>query len=147
MKDIMKKKSGRMSVSTFDSIQTVKYYLQNNSSTAVKAFRRPSVNHTPVTNDLYKNMTSAWLECKKDQKAKNEKASQKLASVSLTKKHLQTAAAARRIKKNSLLVTLKKHQKTIIKSVKRKASTTPSGPPLKKKKSPSSESTGTQRKA
>ena len=147
MKDIMKKKSGRMSVSTFDSIQTVKYYLQNNSSTAVKAFRRPSVNHTPVTNDLYKNMTSAWLECKKDQKAKNEKASQKLASVSLTKKHLQTAAAARRIKKNSLLVTLKKHQKTIIKSVKRKASTTPSGPPLKKKKSSSSGSTGTQRKA
>ncbi|GFR99489.1 hypothetical protein ElyMa_001046300 [Elysia marginata] len=52
MKDIIKTKSGNMNVSTFSSIQTVKYSLKSRNITAVQCFHRPDTLHNPVDHAL-----------------------------------------------------------------------------------------------
>ncbi|GFR62812.1 hypothetical protein ElyMa_000139500 [Elysia marginata] len=52
IKDVTSKKSGSMSVATFSSIQTVKYFLKAKGRTATQHFQRPSINHTPVCKHL-----------------------------------------------------------------------------------------------
>ena len=120
MKDIMNKKAGSMAVGTFSSIQTVKYFLKSRNQSSIGYFRRPQVNHTPVPKALVKNMRSAYLGYNSQLKAKNAIIEDEISALTLTKRRLQSAAAARKIKQKAIVTSLKKHER---KSLKRKAPT------------------------
>lgn len=59
MGDIMDQKSSRMTVETFSSIQTVKYWLRSTGNSATASYRRADALHDPVDNDLCQNMRVA----------------------------------------------------------------------------------------
>ncbi|KAK3767550.1 hypothetical protein RRG08_029569 [Elysia crispata] len=72
MKDMMSMKPGSMSVASFSSIQTVKYYLKSKQKTSTEYFHRSSTNHTPVSRDLVKNMQHATKEYEAQQITKKQ---------------------------------------------------------------------------
>jgi len=62
MKDLMSKKKGRMTMSTFSSMQTIKYYLMSKKAVSVHLFQMSSINHTTVDHALVANIISALRE-------------------------------------------------------------------------------------
>ena len=102
MKDLMSKKKGRMTVSTFSSMQTIKYYLMSKKAVSVHLFQRSSINHTPVDRALVANIISATRCHKEELKEKREALNAQLDSYHLTSIKIQTAAEARRIKEKYL---------------------------------------------
>lgn len=56
MGDIMDPKSSNMAVETYNSIQTVKYFIKSRETTATKLFRRDDFLYGPVDRQLTRNM-------------------------------------------------------------------------------------------
>ena len=81
-------KSGRMNISTFDSIQTVKYWLAAKGKSATSAF-------TP-SHQLTKNMQSAAASYKAQQKAEKEKREQACLMPKTTEKRVTKVAHKRK---------------------------------------------------
>ena len=104
MKDILDRKAGSMDISTFSSMQTCKYFLKSKASTSQQVFRREEINHTPVKSSLMKiNMLSARKKYHNDLSAKKEKRDVEFGALSLTKKHLKSAASAKKDKETEAL--------------------------------------------
>ena len=91
-----------MNVSTFSSMQTIKYYLMSKKAVSVHLFQRSSINHTPVDRALVANIISATRCHKEELKEKREALNAQLDSYHLTSIKIQTAAEARRIKEKYL---------------------------------------------
>ena len=68
MKDLMSKKKVRMTMSTFSSMQTIKYYLMSKKAVSVRLFQRSSINHTPVDCAIAANIISA-TRCRKEERS------------------------------------------------------------------------------
>ena len=115
MKGIMKKNSGRMSVNTFDSVQTVKYYLMSKNTSAVKFFHRPSINHSPVDKNLIRNMQSATKTYTAQLEMNRSSLDEEMGALKMKRVKIQTAALARRIKEKALSRSIKRHVKTVMK--------------------------------
>ena len=113
MKDILDMNTGSMAIETYSAYQTVKYFLNSTGSSAVKHFRRPDVKHTAVSSTLVKNLQASRHAYHTNLKEKREKFDTEMSALSLTKKQLQTAAAAKRSKEKAVMTTFRKHQKCL----------------------------------
>ena len=108
MKDIMKKKSGKMSCDLLSSIQTVRYFLKGKNTNSLKFFRRTDTALTPVSANLSMNMRKSWKVDKKSWEEARELNDQKFEELRLKKVKLQAAAEARRIREKALYKSNKK---------------------------------------
>ena len=83
MGDILDDKSAKMKIETYSAIQTVKYSLKAQGTTANTVFGRTDVLHDPVNATLCRNMHSASRQCKAEQEMAREKAEKKAAELKL----------------------------------------------------------------
>ena len=115
MKDIMNKKAGSMSVPTFDSIQTVKYFLKAKDKSSLEYFKRPSINHTPVDSHLVNNVKCATKAYTANLAKKREELEKEMGDLKMKRVKIQTAAEARRRKEKAIEIANKKHLKGCLK--------------------------------
>ena len=121
MKDVIKKKSGKMSSELFSSIQTVRYYLKGKDTNSISLFRRPDISFSSVPSGLASRMRTAWKGSQKSwEEARHEK-SEKFRQLSLTEKKLRAAAVSKRIRERALYKSNRKHlfsfKKKLLKTV------------------------------
>ena len=76
MNDVINKKTNRLNVETFASIQTVKYDLRANDTTSIHRYKRINFLRSPINRQMCKKMQLS----KKAYDAKLEKLRQKRAS-------------------------------------------------------------------
>ena len=97
MGDVLDSRSSNMniSISTFSSIQTVKYTLRSKEKTAVQHFHRRDILHEPVSRQLSVNMRSARSKYKAILKQKNDEQIKRQEELKLSKEKLQAKKTAR----------------------------------------------------
>ena len=110
MKDILKKKSGRMTPEVYSSMQSVRYFLRAKNMSSVEYFSRPDTNFSPVSSNLVKNMKAAWKISNKDWDV-TKKANDKYLAEHRIYVKVQAAAHARRMKEKALFHSNKKFVK------------------------------------
>ena len=64
MGDIIDSKSNRMSISTYSSIQTVRYKLKSENKMAIEHFSRKDILHDEVPRNLTENLRKAFSRYK-----------------------------------------------------------------------------------
>lgn len=143
MKNVMDKKAGSMAVGTYSSVQTIKYHLKACKSSSVEFFKRPSVNHTPVSGELVNNMKSARRKYMSALDAKKQNINEELTAIQASTEKLQTAAQARRLKERAVQHANKVHRQRCLKKTSNSSHATSS---LKRKLSPSVGSSPAQKK-
>ena len=120
MANIMNTATARMNVSTFNSIQTVKYALMASSKTAIQYFHKHDHLHEPVNSQLVHNMRGAYKmyssQLADDRKLQEEKK----VALNMSK---QKAATKRKAKECAELATKKArmaHQRAVLKKLVKK---------------------------
>ena len=89
MGDVLDSRSSNMNISSFSSIQTVKYTLRSKEKTAVQHFHRRDILHEPVSRQLSVSMRSARGKYKAILKQKNDEQIKRQEELKLSKEKLQ----------------------------------------------------------
>ena len=115
MKDIIDNKAGSMDISSFSSVQSVKYHLKSLNKSAVENFSRKEILYTPVNGQLVRNMKAAASVYAQNLKSARLNRHKNMNPFSLGRinTHLnhQSSAASKRLKENALKKSLEKHQR------------------------------------
>ena len=101
--NIMNSATARMNVSTFNSIQTVKYSLMASNKNAMQYFHKHDYLHEPVNSHLVHNMRGAY-KMYSSQLAEERKIKEKKVELNMSKKK---AATKREAKETAELATKK----------------------------------------
>ena len=86
----------KMYIKTFSSIQTVKYHLKSEKSSACKHFSRPDVINDPVDVKLCRNMKRAYKEYQEDKAKEMASENEKRLTVGITKQSVPVSKAQSR---------------------------------------------------
>ena len=98
MGDILHVKSANTSVDTYESYQMVKYHLKTVGKSAIEYFAREDVKHSPVDDQLCRNLRLSSSSYRKELKLKSVQQAQMRNKI-LQKKGLTDALTRRAAKK------------------------------------------------
>jgi hypothetical protein len=110
MGDVIDKRSSRMNIETYDSIQTVKYALLAKERNAVQHFQKEDYLHDHVDVNLCNNLRSAYSKYKAVQEEKREKTEKKKLKYKLKQGKSITKRKAKELQKLAAKKARKSHE-------------------------------------
>ena len=118
MGTVLDKTKGQMYVSTFSSVQTIKYHLKSEKKTACSYFKRKDHLHDPVNLRLCKNMKHAYKEYQQEKDREKEAMEKRRKHVGISRPSACAPTSKIQSKKKLLEAATKlkeKHNKKVLK--------------------------------